>query len=148
MSYRHIALLGVLLLLSILPLSAEPLFPAEVFVETEEVPISFPYLESFTWWWAGLDEPYATRVAFPLIWDVPRIELRAPLRAFGEGNVLGADRETIYLWHGSHAFDPILRYDHELSEITVRGGNFLAAERFGGKLIEFNLQGRVAEYAF
>lgn len=72
--------------------------------------------------------------------------------------------ETVLAWDGalqpfrtdssSKQFTEIFRDDTELSEIApMRSGNFLVAERWtdntrGAKLIEFNLQGRVAGYAF
>ena len=147
MSYRHTAVL--LLLLAALPLSAQPLQRGEVLLETEEL-IFFPPISAVhSWWIAAPQDPWAGVVAFPLIWDVPRFEGRAPMRAFGNGNVLVGDDDTIYRWHGTHTFDPVLKFTNELSEIApVRSGHFLAAERYEGKLIEFNLKGRVAEYPF
>lgn len=148
MSYRHIAQAALLVLLS-LSTAAQPLARGEVLFETEELVATPPLHSTFTWWVAGPQDPYAAVTAFLLLWEVPRFDGRAPMRAIGNGNVLVGDDATIYRWHGSHSFEPVLQFRNELSEIApVRGGNFLAAERFGGKLIEFNLKGRVAEYPF
>lgn len=56
-------------------------------------------------------------------------------------------------WEPGNGYTDIFFADTELGEIApLRNGNFLVAERFndaarGAKLIEFNLQGKVAEYA-
>ncbi len=79
-----------------------------------------------------------------------------------ENQVLFHHQQMVSFWDGvvQRASEPGLGYteifhdDAELGEIVpMRSGNFLVAERWndpslGAKLIEFNLEGRVAEYDF
>lgn len=74
--------------------------------------------------------------------------------------ILSHHEQTVSVWDGvarpywteGKGYTEVFRHDTELSEIApMRSGNFLVAEQWndrGAKLIEFNLQGRVAEYSF
>ncbi|HYR28159.1 MAG TPA: hypothetical protein VEU30_06810, partial [Thermoanaerobaculia bacterium] len=147
MPYQHTAFAAVLALLTLVPAaSAQPLGRGEVLLETREH-APWPGPETYSWWLSLPTDTYAGLTAFPLIVPTPRFDGRAPMLAFGGGVFVG-DGDTIYRWHDLYTFTPVLEHEHEISDLAPRGGNFLAAERFGGTLIEFNLAGRVREYPF
>jgi hypothetical protein len=140
---RRFRILVLLLVALTLPAAAQPLVRGEVFIETIEHS-AFGTTQYHLFGHAP-EQLFAYPIAFG---ELPfEIAGRAPLRAVGTSLFLG-DGDTIYFWRGSELI-PVLQHEREISEIApMRNGNFLAAERFGPKLIEFNLGGRVREYDF
>lgn len=141
---RRFPILFLLLLALSLPAAAQPLVPGEVLIETVEHS-SFGTTQYYLFHHSP-SQLFAYQIAFG---GMPfELAGTAPLRAAGN-NLFVGDGRTIYFWSGASDFLPVLQSENGISDIApMRSGNFLAAERFGPKLIEFNFRGRVREYDF
>lgn len=140
------------------PLSADAFTPGNVYLEDLSQAGGSTGYEL----WLHVGWQYATGTGYPLIDKVPPFTGPGHFIIPSSSQMLFEHERTVAFWNGEPLLfsDPAKGYtdiftdDADLADIApIRNGNFLVAERSadaarGAKVIQFNLSGVVAQYAF